>query len=524
MVYAQTPNGLELAWNFEVEMEDNWYDTVISAQDSSRIFSVVDWASDSPMPLYLPVDMSLPPLESELKKKKPKEPTPVVDAVYHIYPWGVNDPDDANRTTVVESKSADILASPYGWHSIPNANVPYEMRSFAPLPIPDKGTIVNFTTTLGNNVFAQENWEGLNAFVSNYRPDAGQDKNFTFKYSPRDRESPDSRMREARDHINATVTQLFYTTNMFHDLMYRYGFDEISGNFQQYNFGRGGRENDAVIANAQDGSGFNNANFMTPPDGANGRMRMYLWNTASPYRDGDFEAGIVIHELSHGLSTRLTGGPSDSSCLGWGEAGGMGEGWGDFVATTVRSTRNYSDYPMGAWAANKDAGIRNYPYSLNDSVNPETYKSVDQYFGVHPIGAVWAEMLWHVSNNLIEKHGFTDNLFPPQPLEDGTIPEGDFYRTSSKPRGAPVPKHGNSLALQLVVNGMKLQKCRPDFMDARNAIIQADEILTGGENFCEIWKGFAAKGLGSDATVIGKTPWGGGIRTNGFSVPAACEK
>ena len=64
------------------------------------------------------------------------------------------------------------------------------------------------------------------------------------------------------------------------------------------------------------------------------------------------------------------------------------------------------------------------------------------------------------------------------------------------------------------MNGMKLQKCRPDFMDARNAIIQADEILTGGENFCEIWKGFAAKGLGNDATVIGKTPWGGGIRTD----------
>jgi extracellular elastinolytic metalloproteinase len=57
----------------------------------------------------------------------------------------------------------------------------------------------------------------------------------------------------------------------------RYGFDELAGNFQQHNFGRGGAENDAVIANAQDGSGFNNANFMTPPDGQNGRMRMYLW-------------------------------------------------------------------------------------------------------------------------------------------------------------------------------------------------------------------------------------------------------
>jgi hypothetical protein len=55
---------------------------------------------------------------------------------------------------------------------------------------------------------------------------------------------------------------------------------------------------------------------------------MYLWNTANPYRDGDLEAGIVIHELSHGLSIRLTGGPANSGCLGWGESGGMGEGWG----------------------------------------------------------------------------------------------------------------------------------------------------------------------------------------------------
>lgn len=45
-----------------------------------------------------------------------------------------------------------------------------------------------------------------------------------------------------------------------------------------------------------------------------------------PFRDGDLEAGIVIHEYSHGLSTRLTGGPANSGCLGYGEAGGMGEG------------------------------------------------------------------------------------------------------------------------------------------------------------------------------------------------------
>ena len=74
---------------------------------------------------------------------------------------------------------------------------------------------------------------------------------------------------------------------------------------------------------------------MTPPDGQNGRMRMYLWNTATPFRDGDLEAGIVIHELSHGLSTRMTGGPANSGCLGWGESGGMGEGWGGMYLLLV---------------------------------------------------------------------------------------------------------------------------------------------------------------------------------------------
>ncbi|KAG5969557.1 hypothetical protein E4U55_002050, partial [Claviceps digitariae] len=338
-----------------------------------------------------------------------------------------------------------------------------------------------------------ENWEGANSFIYNYRPDAGQEKVFDYKYKPKETEKPDA-LDEAKKYINATVSQLFYTTNLVHDFFYRYGFDEVSGNFQQYNFGRGGRENDAVIANAQDGSGYNNANFMTPPDGQNGRMRMYLWNTALPYRDGDFEAGIVIHELAHGLSTRLTGGPLNSGCLGWGESRGMGEGWGDFLATTIRSNKVYSDYAMGAWAANRESGIRNYVYSMNTTVNPSVYKTLDKpgYWGVHAIGEVWAEILWVVSQRLIEKHGYSDNLFPPAPLEDGTIPPGDFYRVAEA--GKPlVPKHGNSLIVQLVINGMKLQPCRPTFFQARDAIIAADQVLTGGENFCTLWKGFAER-------------------------------
>ena len=70
---------------------------------------------------------------------------------------------------------------------------------------------------------------------------------------------------------------------------------------------------------------------------------------------------------------------------------------------------------------------------------------------------------------------------------------------------------------------MKLQKCMPSFFDARDAIIQADQVLTGGENYCELWQGFASRGLGTDARVEGRTPWGGGIRTNGYAYPEACE-
>jgi len=242
---------------------------------------------------------------------------------------------------------------------------------------------------------------------------------------------------------------------------------------------------------------------------------MYLWNTANPYRDGDMEAGIVIHELAHGLSTRLTGGPKNSGCLGWGEAGGMGEGWGDFLATTIRSTETYSDYAMGAWAANRDTGIRNYIYSLDEKVNPSTYKTLDKpgYWGVHAIGEVWAEILWVVSQKLITKHGFAPSLFPPSSDDSSS----SFYRPNTL-----IPAHGNTLMVSLVLNGMKLQKCSPSFFDARDAIIQADQVLTGGENYCDLWEGFAERGLGVDASVEGRTPWGGGIRKDGKKVPVAC--
>ncbi|CAE6478558.1 unnamed protein product [Rhizoctonia solani] len=193
--------------------------------------------------------------------------------------------------------------------------------------------------------------------MDNYRPKASL--GFKFEYG----NQPDS--EDPKDYIDLSVTQLLYTVNTVHDLYYHYGFDEDAGNFQHDNYGRGGEggDGDAIIVHSQDGSGFNNAIFMTPPDGQHGRLRPYLWDTANPYRDCTLDTGIVIHKLTHGLSTRLTGGRTNSGCLGWGESGGLGEGWGNFFALMIRSVEESGDFPMGSWVSNKPGGIRYNLYS-----------------------------------------------------------------------------------------------------------------------------------------------------------------
>ncbi|KIJ14752.1 hypothetical protein PAXINDRAFT_169424, partial [Paxillus involutus ATCC 200175] len=119
---------------------------------------------------------------------------------------------------------------------------------------------------------------------------------------------------------------------------------------------------------------------------------------------------------------------------------------------------------------------------------------------------VWAEMLWVVQQRLIGTYGFSETLLPPTPDADGSLPPNDCYRPQTfNPLGGQanplVPKHGNTLLMQLVLDGMRLQPCSP-----------ADEVLTGGENACAVWEGFAERRLGVDAAVVGSTPWGGGVR------------
>lgn len=341
----------------------------------------------------------------------------------------------------------------------------------------DDGT-TTYDYTRGNNVLAQEDRNGNNGSGARaISASAAPDLNFNF--------TPDY-TKQPTDSINQlfAISNLFYWNNISHDLSYQYGFDEVAGNFQANNLGRGGSGNDYVLADAQDGEGTDNANFSTPPDGSLPRMQMFLF-TGSPKIDGDLDNGVIVHEYGHGISNRLTGGPSQATCLENAEQ--MGEGWSDYLAlmaVTDWKTATVNDgaiaRPIGNYVIGlptTGGGIRNFPYSTDLNINPWTYADMAATGGeTHNVGEVWCAALWDMTWNIIQMDGINKNIY----AADGT--------------------GGNSVAFKLVMEGMKLQPCSPGFIDGRNAILKADTLLYGGKYSCAIWKAFIRRGMGFNAS------------------------
>ncbi len=397
----------------------------------------------------------------------------VANETYTVYPLPLENPNDGTQSQV--TNPADPTASPFGWHDINGA------------------AGAEYPTTQGNNVHAYADADANNLPDSGSEPNGGAGLDFNFAVNL---------AAQPASYRDAAVTNLFYWNNIIHDVFYQKGFNEAAGNFQQNNYGKGGQGNDYVLAEAQDGAGMNNANFATPPDGFNPRMQMFLWNYTTPLRDGDLDNGIIIHEYGHGISTRLTGGPGNASCLDNDEQ--MGEGWSDFftlvlnasTADTATTARSVGTYALGQPPTG--SGIRPAPYTTDMSLNGYTYSNISTLPVPHGVGFVWASMLWEVYWNLVNAHGFSANLYAP-------------HSSNSS---------GNNLALQLVVDGLKLQPCNPGFVDGRDAILAADLVLTSGDNRCAIWEGFAKRGLGYRAS-----QGSSGSNTDGtenFDLPPEC--
>jgi len=395
-------------------------------------------------------------------------------ATYNVYPRPVESPDDGSRSLVTDPATA--AASPYGWHDTNGV------------------AGAEYTDTRGNNVSAQEDVDNNNS--GGFRPDGSAALNFDYALNLAGAPST---------YQSAAITNLFYWNNICHDVHFVYGFTEAAGSFQTTNYSGLGAGNDAVQADAQDGSGTNNANFSTPPDGYAGRMQMYVFTYTSPYRDGDLDNQIIVHEYGHGVSNRMVGGPSNANALDAIQSGGMGEGWSDWwgLMFTQKSTdTKLGRYPVGTYVLGQPpttgSGIRRYPYSYDMTIDPETFSLYNSSSEVHNAGEIWCSVLWDLNWLLIDRYGF-----------DGDLSTG--YTGSGS--GAT----GNKLALRLVEYSLTLMPANPSFLQSRDAILQADQILTGGTNYWTIWQAFARRGMGYSAVDGGANST---VVTQAFDLPA----
>ncbi|KAF6749245.1 metalloprotease [Ephemerocybe angulata] len=358
----------------------------------------------------------------------------------------------------------DSLASPKGWHWYQNKNT---------------------TITSGNNVISYRYKEDLSLTggLLGTGPTGQSASGQVFDYAYNPQEAPSSSIN-----ANAARTNAFYIINSVHDFAYRYGFTERAFNFQAENYQGGGAAGDRVKISVQDASGTDNANFATPPDGQSGQCRMYIFTSTLPNRDGSMENDIVVHEMTHGITNRMTGGGT-ARCLQTLESGGMGEGWSDAMAEWTEQKSNIGDYVLGDYVTNKKGGIRHYPYSRSQKINPLTYASLASLKEVHDIGEVWANMLHNVLAALVDTYGWSATAM--------TNPQGT---------------QGNVVYLHLFLDALALQPCNPTFVQARNAWIQADYNRYRGAHACTVWRAFASRGLGFYANNY----------VNDFSVPAGC--
>jgi hypothetical protein len=306
-----------------------------------------------------------------------------------------------------------------------------------------------------------------------------------------------------KKNLQANENNAFYLANTYHDYLQKdraIGFTPQAGNFTT----AGG---DPLLqqvldgANA-DGQGFpdldhiDNANMNTPPDGIPPTMQMYLWhipqypNDYDPYNptSGAFDASVLLHEYTHGLSNRLVVDADGNSTLNSLQAGSMGEAWSDYYAMDYLVTHHFQkdtaadgqvfegQYLMGG---QRDTAGKLVPFrsmamdcpvgskskncidTYNPGVNPDggyTYGDLVSIAGsaeVHSSGEVWAQTLWDIRKEF-----------------------------------------GHTIADTDITRGMSLSASDPSMLDMRNAILQADQAVYGGSHTAKLWAIFAKRGMG----------------------------
>lgn len=256
MYYEDEDQKLRLCWDISILQQDgmHWWSVRVDALNG-RVLHEIDWMItcnwDAPDGHAHGDACAAQFFEEEASAAAPApEPLMLYAAPppnsYNVFPDPIESPNHGARSIV--SNPWVLAASPFGWHDT------------------DGNAGAEFTITRGNNVWAQEDQNGNNGTGNSPDGTAALDFNFPLNLN-----------QAPAGYEDAALTNLFYWNNRIHDVLYGYGFDEPSGNFQENNYGNGGAGGDFVFADGQDGSGINNANFGTPADGGNPRMQMFLW-------------------------------------------------------------------------------------------------------------------------------------------------------------------------------------------------------------------------------------------------------
>ena len=246
-----------------------------------------------------------------------------------------------------------------------------------------------------------------------------------------------------------------------------------------------------------------NANQITMADGTAPITNMYLWQPLAaafyaPCVDGDYDMSVIAHEYTHAISNRMAGGPNAN--LSGSQAGAMGESWSDLAAIEYLNGNGFAPiadenrFAVGAYVTgDKQAGIRNY--GMN--VSPLNYSDVGYDFAcndanctaltqVHADGEIWSATNFDVRQAFIARYGAGSAAL------QAACARGDQPVTACP---------GNRRWVQLMFDAWLLMPSGAvSMVDARNALLAADQLRFSGINQDILWNAFAHRGLGQAAS------------------------
>jgi hypothetical protein len=287
---------------------------------------------------------------------------------------------------------------------------------------------------------------------------------------------------------SALVTAWWWT-NDFHDWLYARGYDEQAGNYQEDNFAGGGVGGDPLEVVATEGAPRGDAWFGPSSIDGNPSWINFTWvrcrfcgdHDGLPGMDGDtvgerhggYLRAIVIHEYMHGVSHRRVGGPGDNTCLGQTQSDAMGESWGDMIARSITGI---------LWAGTYEGTGINRRFE-HDLTYGDLCQAADTGCQEHVDGLIFSAAVWDLRKSM-------------EALD---------------------PQNGAAQWDQLIIESLRLTPCDPSMLDARDAILQADDDLYALAHEDLIWHAFANRGMGNDASTTGAADT---APVPGFAVPA----